>query len=429
LSATSPPGAAPLATLACNGQPGVIKPGIDRFLYMATPAVGAVIELATDGLAVPLLEAVLGGLTWDLEHICGTPDPGDPGLGPADYAALADFTNIAVYGPALDRVVQWFTHMMWPQWCNCTNGPPPPNSTTTLLPPQGTNTGAPGGASGATCWTGSTTRTYVAGAGSLPNYTAALWDDGTNLAVRQNVRHPIPNTSLLRLSGTWTPEPPDDTLGIFLVVDFYDVNGQLISGFFYPPSGQHSLSGSCEGPIPAGTVDVNFTLNISYDGIHDNLNGTAPYQVDVFCGSQGPGTPEVPCCPPDPSVDIRLTQIQQTLTYLVNQFSTAAPPAQYTRGNSHVGLTGTGTLTVSGLFGILIEVTQGVPTVPQLPGVPPYQWSVGWTSVLTGDGMIDEQRVTRQAQIWASRLAPYATQIGYQFNAGFEATITELLPA
>jgi len=43
--------------------------------------------------------------------------------------------------------------------------------------------------------------------------------------------------------------------------------------------------------------------------------------------------------------------------------------------------------------------------------------------------MIDETRITRQSQVWASRLAPLATTYGYQLNQGFTATVTELVPA
>jgi hypothetical protein len=83
---------------------------------------------------------------------------------------------------------------------------------------------------------------------------------------------------------------------------------------------------------------------------------------------------------------------------------------------------------VSEIAGVLVDITQGTPTTPELPGVPPYQWSVGWVSMLTADGMIDEIRLTRQSQVWLSRLSPYASVVGYQLNPGFVATLTELLP-
>ena len=129
------------------------------------------------------------------------------------------------------------------------------------------------------------------------------------------------------------------------------------------------------------------------------------------------------CCPPDPSIALGL----QTIINLLQNLHT--PPAgTYKKGTVHSGLTGSGTLSVTGLFGLQIQLTSGVPTQIQFPGVPPYERSVGWMSVLTADGMIDEVRITRQNQVWASALARYATQVGFQLNAGFSMTVTELLP-
>lgn len=173
----------------------------------------------------------------------------------------------------------------------------------------------------------------------------------------------------------------------------------------------------------AGGSPLNGSFEIAN---FDSQPTRATLQIDMFCTS--PTAPNSPCCPPDPLVSNYLNQILNLEQLIYQKLEQAAPVAAYKRGTVHSGRTGTGTITVSGLFGVLIEITQGVPTDPLLPGVPPYQWSVGWCSVLTGDGMIDEIRITRQAQVWASRLAPYATTVGYQINAAFVANITELLP-
>jgi len=49
--------------------------------------------------------------------------------------------------------------------------------------------------------------------------------------------------------------------------------------------------------------------------------------------------------------------------------------------------------------------------------------------MLTGDGMILERRVTRQHQLWIDPTWPLATTIGYFFNPGVTATITNLVSA
>jgi len=74
-------------------------------------------------------------------------------------------------------------------------------------------------------------------------------------------------------------------------------------------------------------------------------------------------------------------------------------------------------------------VTQGTPTNPLLPGNPPYQWDLGWMSVLTGDGMIEERRLTRATQLWFPTSMPLATTFGLFTNPGVVVNLTELLPA
>jgi hypothetical protein len=61
-------------------------------------------------------------------------------------------------------------------------------------------------------------------------------------------------------------------------------------------------------------------------------------------------------------------------------------------------------------------------------GQPPYQWDMGWMSVENGDGMIDEQRLTRVDQVWMSRLFPTSTTFGYSLPAGVTVSFQELEP-
>lgn len=50
-------------------------------------------------------------------------------------------------------------------------------------------------------------------------------------------------------------------------------------------------------------------------------------------------------------------------------------------------------------------------------------------SVMTGDGMIEERRLTRQFQVWLPQSMPLATTFGFFLFPGVVATITELVPA
>jgi hypothetical protein len=54
---------------------------------------------------------------------------------------------------------------------------------------------------------------------------------------------------------------------------------------------------------------------------------------------------------------------------------------------------------------------------------------MGWLSIMTGDGMIQEKRLTRMSQLWFPNLMNLATTFGYYLFPGVTATITELHPA
>jgi hypothetical protein len=153
-----------------------------------------------------------------------------------------------------------------------------------------------------------------------------------------------------------------------------------------------------------------------------------------------PGWPTAPTFPCDPT---NLCDALQRLTQLLNAIGRTVSedysidtlsqrygtPFAYIRGTRHRSLTGTASLTpvASRIIGFLVEVTAHPADNQQYLGVPPYIVDLGWVSILTGDGFIDEIRLTRTAQVWTSKLAPLATVIGYGLREGVQADITELL--
>jgi hypothetical protein len=146
--------------------------------------------------------------------------------------------------------------------------------------------------------------------------------------------------------------------------------------------------------------------------------------VQMFCGSASITAAES-CCPPDPSVLFALNQVLQLEQTILNAL---AQHYSYSKGAAHVGLVGSGSLVVSDIVGVLVDITAQPPTRVQ-PGNPAYIWDMGWLSTLTGDGMIEEKRLTRSHQIWMPVTAAAATTIGYYLNPGVVATITLLNPA
>jgi len=96
-------------------------------------------------------------------------------------------------------------------------------------------------------------------------------------------------------------------------------------------------------------------------------------------------------------------------------------------GTPHSSLSGQGSFPVSGLLGVQVVVLGDLPG-RQLEGTPPYIWDLGWMSIMTDEGMILEQRITREVQVWQPPMMTQATTFGYYLKPGVTANINEFGP-
>jgi hypothetical protein len=400
-------------TALCGGGPSqAIDP---QKLFVNLTAAG-IIEILTTGEwgFMAAVASGVGYLAFDLLGLCST-DP--PALPTIDAQRLFDYTDPHFQnGPALlgQDVTALISNFLWRQYCECVTGPQPapvPPGT----PPAGQQTNpnlltttAPPGFCASRQWA-DTTAIAANGTFSQTPLSAQNW------GVLPQWAYFVHNTGIVGASGGY---PITMTLEWLTGVGGTIIDRTVLTEAASQPSSTPYVD---QFLVPAGAQFVNMVGQTT-------LTQAATLQqnqfLTLYCTAPPPATQE-PCCPPDPTLENLVIQVLQLEQLILN--SLGAKP-QYTRGTVHSGLTGTGTISVSGLFGVLIELTSGVPTSPLLPGVPPYQFSVGWVSCLTGDGMIDEIRITRQAQVWGSRLAPYATEFGYQLNTGFTMNLTELVP-
>jgi hypothetical protein len=127
----------------------------------------------------------------------------------------------------------------------------------------------------------------------------------------------------------------------------------------------------------------------------------------------------------------RLDELNQSQQVNINQTTTVVTgqnPLAYKAGTVHSGLNASGSLGVSKLVGVRIEMTTGAPGIV-LPGTPPYLWDVGWMSVSDGGAMLQEKRITRTSYEWFPEEMILASTFGYFLNPGVQVTMTELLPA
>jgi hypothetical protein len=414
----------------CNGGPSTSKLGAPVQLVLGSATLGLILgELASQFTVVaPLFD----GVVFYAATLCGQDPPPMPVWEASDALVIALGQESPFYAQTFAKMTALIANWAFDKLCDCT-GPAPGPALVAPSPPPGSAITNP--TPNQPCFQGN----Y---AGEPPvNPNSSLLNDvdvtapllSTDGRIRTGDTHSnsgqiygVPAGSTL---VTWTGYNPPTASGA-------GANGQF--GFAIWPFDVNMVAGS---PIPFGPVDG--TIAGTYTGMweipswvsfwlltvrQDDIPGIVAIepprmQTQVWCGGSVPGGQEA-CCPPDPSITFALNQI-------INQLQQLAKPQvkAYTKGNQHLALTGTGSITVAGLFGVQLQLTTGVPTQIQFPGVPPYERSVGWCSILTGDGMIDEVRITRENQVWASALAPYAITVGYQLNAGFTMSVTELLPA
>lgn len=161
-----------------------------------------------------------------------------------------------------------------------------------------------------------------------------------------------------------------------------------------------------------------------------------PPPTPVITVPPGLAVPPVPVCDPlDLCAAIiqlleqqgRLAQTVSNLYQLVTAQQRYSLPFSYVRGRSFSNQTGSGSIQLDRCVGVQVVVDDRPPGLKEFIGAPPYVSDLGWVSVLTGDGMIDEIRLTRDVQSWFSKLMPTATQFGWALREGVTASFTELL--
>lgn len=360
-----------------------------------------------------------------LANICAADPPPDPGLTALDIAEFLNAYDPVHSVPATKRVQDWFFHNFWWDFCQCvgTQVTPPP---ITPFPNSTVGTGTPTSQPTQACWDTTlsepTLNQFIAAnpifgivpANAVVNVTTAETGIPNAVIMPSGINN---CSAAITANGTL-----GNSQGVFSI-NFYNSSGAFVG---QSPSiladANHTPGTMIAIPIPTGAASWQPFYGTNQAVTFDSLT----IELTFFCSGQSPTGVNSSCCPPDPTVQFYLNQILGLSTYISQHLASGALPPTYTKGAVHAGLTGTGTIPITGLFGMLVQVTTGIPTSPQLPGVPPYEWSVGWMSVLTPDGMLDEIRLTRQAQVWASGLFPFANEFGYQLNAGFTATFTEL---
>lgn len=414
-------------TANCGGGASRAKPGVADNVQLTGAGLAGLAEL----LAIPGIGEVLAfavaGTSIATPVYCANDPPADPILTPTDIANALLVTQPSISLPALARITQWVLHTYWWDICECVSVPTPPRPPPSNPGGSQSDPGLPR-TSPAPCfqWTGGLTLPAANGTGTLVDYTSRVMPQA-GLPVTRTVPGatptvqavPIPpglksTTSVVQLGAGEVL-----STGAFVSVGYWDAAGTSLR---QDTIGQGSTSSAISLPnfvTPAGAATwAIYTIQAASGGQQSD------FSVNFAANCGGPGFTS-DCCPPDPSLDLRLKQITELLVEILNR---PADSPGYVLGPSHGPVSGSASISIPGCRGMKVHINAGVPTPHQQEGNPPYEWDLGWMSVLTGDGMIEERRITRSDQLWLAASFPFATTFGYFLKAGIVATFTELRP-
>ena len=241
--------------------------------------------------------------------------------------------------------------------------------------------------------------------------------------------------------------PTTSDAAYFFVTPFHLTGGQTYKYTGKFPSGTGwQLRYDGVNVTPADTTYAHFNYQVGRTAA-DPFTVQSPFTFPadpLFCPQAGtPPQVEIPSQPielPTPTpwacstigdLCTRLFQMQQTIDWvrrLVVLGMTHNGPLQYTMGTAHSSLTGSGSIVVSDILGVFVELTTVPSTWGRTASTPPrYIPSPGSIHAGTDDGL-QEAVVLHYDEHWIDNLNSLTTEIAYSFRSGITARITEILP-
>jgi hypothetical protein len=149
---------------------------------------------------------------------------------------------------------------------------------------------------------------------------------------------------------------------------------------------------------------------------------TATGQLNFNCNTRPPLVAPTCCTAIDPLTTATLNLILQRLDLIQRQIV----PFSYVSGPVHSALSGTGTVSVQGILGVLLNVS--VPSrAGDIIGTPDTRFDVGWINFGTVDGYSERIFIDGDSQVILPPTAGAWTLIGYTLLPGASMTLTELI--
>ena len=417
-------------TALCGGGTSSPRPGVPQQVTVAG-------TLITEGLGLiqPWLlafAALIDGFLYQSVSQCSTDPPAMPTFDASDVANLVGGVLNPNINVTLTKINNALLNVFWPRFCQCDNAtvvptpglqPPPPGALNVIGTPQ------------QPCFQGNWVG-FPPSIGASPTY--AQFGDATQQLLSVDTRrqsHSDTGGSYVGYgipSGTtqvtWSLQDTGTQFCTALsssgaTVRFWDTNGVQVGADINPTVTTSGSTASGTFAVPSGAQFWRWGVAYEQGATCGNQLNATRWLTLVWCAGGAPGT-LTSCCPGPSDLTIGI----QNIIKLIQNLPTAPGGGlnAYSKGTVHTGMTGTQSLTVSGIIGMLVDVTTGTPTIPQLGGNPPYEWNLGFLSVSTTDGMIQQRRLTRQHMIWIPDQMHLFTTIGVFLGTGVVVNLTEL---
>ncbi len=388
-------------TALCGGGTSAPKTGAAAVVDYASGTLAVLLSRLGTPWLIPVIP--LAGLApLVLSTFCATDPPAMPSFTSAEAIALQQLAFGSDFDSGLAKLKDLLLNAIWNDVCTCTSGAYAPAAAPSLPSGAATPISTPFtlGQQVICAVIGSSTQQAPTGTGAnFGGFTMSTY----------------PGLQFMRIHYKRVPigvgPHNDSTLTVFWGTGSPVFNQTILT---FPADG---VDRTVDLPMLAGYTTVNQI------GLNTSVNSLDSWDAwtELFCGPSG--SQAVGCCPPDPLLEAMLRQTLDAVTLIQRQ----AVPFGYVAGTAHAGLSGAGSIAVSGLLGAKVDVT----TLPSQYGTagsaPEEIFDLGFISWGNPDGWPVSYRVDKDPTLTFPRVAALFTTLDYDLSPGVVVTITELL--
>jgi hypothetical protein len=391
-------------TALCGGGSSAPKALTDVVAYYSAGRAAQLLLAAGIAEFSPILP-LAGLIPLVASTFCGTDPPTMTALTSAEATALLNLQFGADFDSGLGKFKDILLNLLWNDMCECTSGtytPPvapasPSDIPQIVLPVPGPTVPCKVGtvSAGPSQHVSGVSGSFIGGVakpiGGVPTGYRATFTLTASSA--------SPSTVQLTIRGTPAASPVSNLQTQIMVVG---TTYQILSSW---PNGANEVDLDLQS-LAGGGSDVSF-------------NAT----VEIFCNGDQPTATIQPCCPPDPATQNYLDIILRTVTLIQRQ----AVPFAYVASTSHTGLSGAGSIDISGLLGAKVSVTTLPASYGRAGSSPLEVFDLGFITFGTADGFPSSYRLERTEQLLLPVRCSAYTQIDYDLAPGVVIDLVELL--